>query len=137
MLLCSIPKDPLLAIDRLFLRISLVPFFERYSFVSPFCFTFYVCIFELDKIPVSFSFGEEASQRSRLCAGCVCQAVLASGKEQSRCLRCPGHWPTEQSSSKWEGQACAAMPCCFSCSLSSSETVSAICPGNTLSRPCR
>lgn len=33
-----------------FLGIFLVPSFERYSSVFSFCFTFYVCLYELDKI---------------------------------------------------------------------------------------
>lgn len=59
MLLCSIRKDPLPAIDRLF--------FRNFSFGFLFYLTFYVYLYELDKVAVSPGHEKVTTHRSRLC----------------------------------------------------------------------
>lgn len=81
-----------------FLGIFLMPSFERDSFIFSFCLTFYVCLYELDKIAAFSSLGEMA-----LCRLCVTGGFGRQvGAEQVKVLKGPGaalrgeaRWPAD------------------------------------------
>lgn len=81
-------------------------FFSRYfscSFIwEIFClfiFFDFLCSFILIRHSSCLSWSwQSILMWSSLCVGCVCYVILAEWEEPGRCVRHPGHWPTE---SEW------------------------------------